>query len=85
MIHITFYTKAKCSLCDEALSLVELLINDYSCTLEIRDIYSNEEWLEKYHLSIPVISVDGIELNCEQISFESLDATFREAQKKHKA
>ncbi|WP_404454183.1 glutaredoxin family protein [Virgibacillus necropolis] len=85
MIHINFYTKENCSLCDEALALVEMLQHDYPCTLEMRDIYSNDNWLEAYHLSIPVVNIDGIELNCEEISFETLEAAFKEAHRKHKA
>lgn len=85
MIHINFYTKQNCPLCDEGLALVEMLQHDFSCTLEMRDIYTNDDWLEKYHLSIPVVSIDGNELDCEELSFDSLEATLKEAQQKHKA
>lgn len=79
MLHINFYTKENCPLCDQALALVEMLQNDYPCTIEMRDIYSNDEWLEKYQLSIPVVNIDGLEMDCEQISFETLEAALQKA------
>lgn len=82
MIHINFYTKNHCPLCDEALALLEMLKSDYPYTLEMRDIYTDDNWLEKYQFSIPVVSIDGKELDCEEISLESLEDTLREAQKK---
>ncbi|MFZ3579323.1 glutaredoxin family protein [Virgibacillus sp. DJP39] len=85
MLRIIFYSKERCSLCDEALALLELLRNEFPSTLEIRDIYSNDEWLEKYHFSIPVINIDGVELDCEEISYETLEATLKEANDKRKA
>lgn len=84
MVHINFYTKEHCPLCDDALALVEVLQNDYSFTIEIRDIYSSDEWLEKYQLSIPIVSIDGTELDCTQISFKTLVKALEIANKNQK-
>jgi hypothetical protein len=57
---IFFYTKENCSLCDEALEKVHMLREEKELEVEIRDIHENEEWLQEYHLRIPVITdADG--------------------------
>lgn len=33
-----------------------------------RDIYKNDEWLEKYHLAIPVVEMDGEEVEYGKIT-----------------
>ncbi|ADU31763.1 glutaredoxin family protein [Evansella cellulosilytica] len=55
MSKLYFYTKTGCPLCDKGLEILQK-INERS-TFEIveRDIYSNDEWLEKYQIRIPVI------------------------------
>ncbi|ASK62754.1 thioredoxin family protein [Virgibacillus phasianinus] len=85
MIHIEFYTKEHCPLCDDAMALLEMLQKDYPCTIDMRDIYSNEEWLEKFHLSIPVVNIDGVELDCQHISFETLEEALQKASENQKA
>lgn len=82
MMHIDFFTKENCTLCEEALVLLDMLKLDYPHTLVIKDIYSNDEWLDKYHLSIPVIKVNDKELNCEEISYDSVETLLKEAYNK---
>ncbi|MHA6251806.1 glutaredoxin family protein [Oceanobacillus sp. CAU 1775] len=72
-MHIIFYTKEICSLCDDAEALLSAFSSDYPHTIEKRDIYSNEEWLEKYQLLIPVIEINGEQLNCEEISYDAIE------------
>lgn len=73
-MNIIFYTKEMCSLCDDAEALLSSFENDYPHTLEKRDIYSREEWLEKYQLEIPVLEINGEQINCKEISFDTIEA-----------
>lgn len=66
MMQIRFYTKENCSLCDDAYDLLTLFEHDYEFTVEVRDIYTNDSWLEEYQLLIPVIQIDDTLLTCEQ-------------------
>lgn len=70
---VLFYTKETCSLCDEAAALLKMFQNDYAFKIEIRDIYTNDNWLEEFQLLIPVVEVDGHQLNCEEIGFDALN------------
>lgn len=70
---VIFYTKEQCSLCDDALAFLYMFKKDYSFDIQCRDIYSNDEWLEKYQLLIPVIEVNGEQLNCEQMRYEDIE------------
>lgn len=73
-MHIIFYTKEVCSLCEDAEGLLSAFSTEFPHTLEKRDIYTNDEWLEKYHLLIPVIEINGEQLNCEEISYDAVKA-----------
>lgn len=79
MQNVIFYTKENCSLCDDARTLLDLLKNDYSFQLEERDIYTNDEWLEAYQLMIPVVKISNITLDCEEISYETLETALKES------
>lgn len=79
MREIIFYTKDNCSLCDDARALLDLLKNDYPFQLEQRDIYTNDEWLEEYQLLIPVVKINDVTLDCEEISYESLEESLKES------
>ncbi|KKE79636.1 glutaredoxin family protein [Bacilli bacterium] len=78
MLHINFYTKENCSLCVDAEALLSTFKRDYPYELEMRDIYSNDDWLEKYQLLIPVIEVNGKQLNCEEINYDSVKRLLKE-------
>lgn len=73
-MNIIFYTKEMCSLCDDAEALLSSLAIDYPHTIEKRDIYSREEWLLKYQLEIPVLEINGEQINCNEISFDTVEA-----------
>lgn len=81
-MHIIFYTKEVCSLCDDAEGLLSALETEYPHTIEKRDIYTKDEWLEEYQLLIPVVEVNGEQLNCEQINYDSLKALLHKHQKR---
>ena len=68
-----FYTKEICSLCEDAEALLFMFQQDYSYSIEIRDIYQNDAWLEEYQLLIPVVEINGKQINCEEMSYEALE------------
>lgn len=56
MIELIMYSKPECHLCE---GLQEKLnqVTSVAFELEIRDILSNEEWLERYQYEIPILCV----------------------------
>ncbi|SES41737.1 Glutaredoxin-like domain [Salipaludibacillus aurantiacus] len=56
---VFFYTKEKCPLCDKGLEKLKSLEDSADLEIEMRDIYSKDEWLEKYQIRIPVIEDGG--------------------------
>lgn len=69
---VNFYTKNICSLCDEAEALLYMFQQEYSFNIKVRDIYTNDEWLEAYHLRIPVIEIGEHKIDCEKMSYHNL-------------
>ncbi|MBD7962956.1 glutaredoxin family protein [Fictibacillus norfolkensis] len=60
---VILYTKIHCPLCDEAHKLLQKLQQEISFSIESIDIYQDDLLLEKYGLMIPVIEVDGKEVD----------------------
>lgn len=73
MQKVIFYTEDQCELCEEALTYLTTLQSDYEFQIEIRQIQAKEEWVEMYHLLVPVIEIDGRQLHANKISFENID------------
>lgn len=84
MKQVIFYTKEVCSLCEDALALLLIFQREYNFKIEERDIYTNDEWLEKYHLRIPVVEINGQQIDCEEMSFDALERLFNETIGKNK-
>ena len=82
---VFFYTKENCLLCEEAYTLLELLQNKYEFEIETRDIYTNDEWLEKFQIMIPVIQAGDEIVVGNEINLERLDAMFRKIYQKTNA
>jgi len=61
MPRLTLYTKPDCSLCDEALDVLERVRGRVAFELEVIDIDTDRELGERYGERIPVILVDGHE------------------------
>ncbi|GAA0499324.1 hypothetical protein GCM10008986_28090 [Salinibacillus aidingensis] len=74
--NIIFYTKENCPLCDEARSLLMLLQTEYEFNIEEKDIYQDDQLLEKYQISIPVIRVDGEEIDGSQMNLQQIRKVF---------
>lgn len=56
---LTLYYRDHCSLCEEALVMLEWLREDYPFDLEQIDIAEHEELEAKYLFEIPVVSHEG--------------------------
>jgi len=78
MQKVIFYTKEICSLCDDAKALLLMFQRDYPFELEERDIYTKDEWLEKYQLLIPYVQINDSTLDCEEINIDSLEQILKE-------
>lgn len=72
MRNVILYTKNPCSLCDEAKMMLELLQKDYSFNLIERDIETNDEWMERYHLLIPCVIIGEESFDGSQIDLDTL-------------
>ena len=72
MIQIDIYSKKQCSLCDKAIDLIRALQKEYPIELTITDIYQDDELLEKYQIMIPVVCINGEEVDYGQISEEKI-------------
>jgi glutaredoxin len=59
---ITFYTRKKCHLCEMAKKDVLELQSEFQFTLKEVDIDSDDELTELYGIMIPVVVLDGEEL-----------------------
>lgn len=72
MNKIIVYKKDRCPLCEEVESLIDLLELDFSIDREEVDIESNEKLLEKYMFEIPVLIVNGVEMEYRDIDYFSI-------------
>jgi len=64
---VILYTKTNCPLCDDAKVLLEVVLQDYDVEIREKDIYEDDHLLEKYQLMIPVVEIDGEEIDYGQI------------------
>ncbi|MFG6148059.1 glutaredoxin family protein [Halobacillus sp. B23F22_1] len=72
MNKIIFYGKQNCCLCDEVRSLVEILQNNYEIDVKEVDIEGNRQLEQKYLVEIPVLNINGQELEYRQIDLSAI-------------
>ncbi|MFU0792112.1 glutaredoxin family protein [Cerasibacillus sp. JNUCC 74] len=70
---VILYIKESCPLCDDAKLMLETLQDKYSYHIEIRDVYTDDDWLEQYHLLIPCIEINGKTLDASQLDWHTLE------------
>ncbi|MFD1926935.1 glutaredoxin family protein [Sporosarcina siberiensis] len=58
-MHIVFYTKLGCSLCDDAERMMELVREDYPLSWTSVNILEDDVAHEKYMFMIPVIEMNN--------------------------
>lgn len=56
-LSIKFYTKPKCSLCDEVRVLLNQLMKEFSLDIEEKNILDDPDLYERYKYEIPVLSL----------------------------
>lgn len=71
---IRFYTKENCPLCDKGMLVLVEINKKIPFTIESIDIYKDDELLEKYQIMIPVVEVDGVEVDYGILSEEKIRA-----------
>ncbi|MCP8970636.1 glutaredoxin family protein [Ectobacillus ponti] len=59
---VVMYSKENCCLCDNAKAVLHELQQEFSFTIEEIDIYKDDALLEKYQIMIPVVEMDGEEV-----------------------
>lgn len=76
-IHV--YRKPGCSLCDEALDLLDDVGERFDFALEVHNILEDDALFSKYRYRIPVVVIDGIERLELKFDEGQLDSTLRAA------
>lgn len=76
------YSKENCPLCTKAKKVIEELGEEYPIVLNEIDIYKDDELLEKYQIMIPVIEIDGNEVESGIIHKEVIKEYLKEIQAK---
>ncbi|MFD1778637.1 glutaredoxin family protein [Fredinandcohnia salidurans] len=71
-MQVTMYSKENCSLCTKAKQVIEELSEEFPLDLNEVDIYKDDELLEKYQIMIPVIEIDGNEVEYGIIHKEAI-------------
>jgi len=56
MSRLVLFTTDCCHLCDQAVSIVDPIAMKLKVVIEVVEITDNAEWLDKYGLTIPVLS-----------------------------
>ncbi|WP_186580926.1 glutaredoxin family protein [Aquibacillus kalidii] len=69
---IKLYTKSNCHLCEDAKQLLLVVKEEVDFKWKEVDIYTDDILLEKYQLMIPVVEVDGIEVDYGQINYDTI-------------
>ncbi|HEU5140372.1 MAG TPA: glutaredoxin family protein [Bacillales bacterium] len=67
-VSVQFYTKENCPLCEDGLEILKRLGKEIEMSVEEIDIYKDDELLELYQLKIPVVVVNGEELDFGRLS-----------------
>jgi hypothetical protein len=58
MVQVCYYTRRGCHLCDVMLEELLPLLRGRA-EIQLRDVDSNPEWLQRYDIRIPVVEVNG--------------------------
>lgn len=67
---LILYTRNRCPLCDKAKSILMELQAQFAFRLQLVDIEESDELTEKYGLMIPVVELNGEEIQYGQIEKE---------------
>ena len=73
---VTLFTRKGCHLCEKAKEVIEELQKRIDFTYEECDIETKDEWTENYGLMIPVVLINGKEIQYGQIDGSTLSKAF---------
>jgi len=60
---VIMYSKENCSLCDKGKKILQEINEEIPIEINEIDIYKDEKLLEKYQIMIPVVEIDGEEVD----------------------
>ncbi|MFD2639829.1 glutaredoxin family protein [Piscibacillus salipiscarius] len=78
MKQVNFYTKPNCKLCDEIKEMLETYKLMYEFEIVEQNIEQDDQLLNKYFLTIPVVKVNNQELDVSELNAGSLDDLLKE-------
>lgn len=78
MQKVIFYMRKPCPLCDDVKTWLLMLQQEYAFEIEERNIDTNDIWLEKYQLLIPVVTINDVMLHANQLNVLSLERVLKQ-------
>src|SRR5699024_2230170 len=78
MQKVIFYMRKPCPLCDDVKTWLLMLQQEYPFEIEERNIDTNDTWLEKYQLLIPVVTINDVMLHANQLNVLSLERVLKQ-------
>ena len=78
MQKVIFYMRKPCPLCDDVKTWLLMLQQEYAFEIEERNIDTNDTWLEKYQLLIPVVTINDVMLHANQLNVLSLERVLKQ-------
>ncbi|NUK29711.1 glutaredoxin family protein [Parageobacillus sp. VR-IP] len=78
---INLYSKTNCPLCDKAKQVLQELQNEFPFQINEIDIYQDDMLLEKYQLMIPVVEIDGEEVDFGMVQKDVIRKRLLEAER----
>ena len=79
-MRVDIYSKPACSLCEEAIAVVERVRARIPFFLAVTDIRQSPELFDRWRYDIPVVLIDGAFAFKHRVSEAELEAKLREAQ-----
>jgi glutaredoxin len=77
---VTLYTRAGCHLCEVALGVVQRVASGRA-EVELVDIDTDPQLVERYTVRVPVVAVDGREIAEYEVDAAQLDAALTDGRR----
>ncbi|NOK38459.1 glutaredoxin family protein [Corallococcus exercitus] len=77
-MRVDIYSKPRCSLCEQALAVVEEVRARLPFELYVTDILQSPDLFEAWRYDIPVVLIDGVPAFKHRVDAEGLEARIRE-------
>lgn len=74
---VKLYTRKTCPLCDKGKEVLVNLQSEFDFVIEEVDIYNDDRLTEEYGLMIPVVEIDGEEVQFGQIDRQTISNFLR--------